>query len=736
MCLASLAADVVLPDPWRPTRAIDGRVAHEAEGPVARGQERGELLVDDLHDLLAGGEALEDLRAQRPLAHPRDEVLDDLEVDVRLEQRETDLAHRSIEVRFGHAAATGQPGEGLAEAVAEGVEHAEAGTLVTDDEDQVARRTPGGWCAGSGDTEASGVYAMPRAGAPGRRSRDVYPPPVTVDPLLDPVPPTHAELPSPGLRRNRAFMLLWSAATVSVFGSFVTRIALPFVAIETLRAGPIEIAALRAVDLVAALLVGFVAGAWVDRLRRRPVMIWADLGRAVLLGSIPVAAIGGWLTLAQVLLVSSLAAVLTTFFDVADKAYLPTVVGRAELVRANGALAATSSAMEFLAFGAAGFLVKLLTAPIAIAIDACSFIISAGFLGGIRRPEPPPPPAADREPISTEIREGMRIVVRDPVLRGLLWGTIGLAAMWGVFGSTWLLFANGDLGLDAAVIGVVAALGGFGSLVGALLAERMAGRFGLGRLVVASLLVAALGNLLIPLAPAGMPLVAVAFLVGQQLIGDTAVTVYDVTEISMRQARVEDRHLGRVNATVRVVMVLAMLVGTVVGGLVAEAVGLRCGGVPRAAVRAGRCARPVSLTGVARGARGRRAAVGLPPPARTARPMRSAQAGLASAARRHPGDHPASSSTRTAVSRMDPTFSMSSSSRPAPVPAASHSRARARSSTRPAVGEDESRSSMIASGAVILTTSTGTTIASRTAWSMPASATEPASTKRSTPASR
>ena len=398
---------------------------------------------------------------------------------------------------------------------------------------------------------------------------------MTLDPLLDPVPPTHVELPSPGLRRNRAFMLLWSAATVSVFGSFVTRIALPFVAIETLGAGPLEIAALRAVDLVAALLVGFVAGAWVDRLRRRPVMIWADLGRAVLLGSIPVAAIGGWLTLAQVLLVSSLAAVLTTFFDVADKAYLPTIVSRAELVRANGALAATASAMEFLAFGAAGFLVKLLTAPIAIAVDACSFIVSAAFLGGIRRPEPAPPPAADREPISAEIREGMRIVAHDPVLRGLLWGTVGLSAMWGVFGATWLLFANGELGLDAAVIGVVAALGGFGSLMGALFADRVAGRFGLGRLVVASLLVAALGNLLIPLAPAGMPLVAVAFLVGQQLIGDTAVTVYDVTEISMRQARVEDRHLGRVNATVRVVMVLATLVGTVVGGLLAEAIGLR-----------------------------------------------------------------------------------------------------------------------------------------------------------------
>lgn len=402
-----------------------------------------------------------------------------------------------------------------------------------------------------------------------------YPPAVTSDPLLDPVPPLHDVVPGRGLRHNRAFVLLWSAATVSVFGSFVTRIALPFVAIETLRAGPVEVAVLRSSELVAALLVGFVAGAWVDRLRRRPVMIWADLGRAVLLGSIPVAAIGGWLTLVQVFAVAGLAAVLTTFFDVADRAYLPTVVGRAELVRANGALSATSAAVEFTAFGAAGFLVRLLTAPIAILIDAASFVVSAVLLGSIRRPEPPPPPAADREPILREIRAGLALVAHDPILRGLLWGTLGLSAMWGVFGAVWLLFANTTLGLDAAVIGVVAALGGFGSLLGALLAERIAGRFGLGRLVVVSLLFAALGNLLIPLAPVGLPVVAIALLVGQQLIGDTAVTIFDVTEVSMRQARVTDRQLGRVNATVRVVMVLAQLAGTVFAGVVAEAVGLR-----------------------------------------------------------------------------------------------------------------------------------------------------------------
>jgi MFS family permease len=398
---------------------------------------------------------------------------------------------------------------------------------------------------------------------------------VTSDPLLDPVPPTHDVTPTPGLWRNGAFLRVWSAATISVFGSFVTRIALPFVAILTLHAGPIEVAVLRSLDLVAALLVGFVAGAWVDRLRRRPVLIWADLGRAVLLGSIPVAAIGGWLTLPQVFVVSALAAVLTTFFDVADRAYLPTVVGRADLVRANGALAATSSAVEFAAFGVAGFLVNLLTAPIAIAVDACSFVVSAVLLGTIRRPEPPPPPASEREPVVHEIREGLRLVVRDPVLRGLAWGTMGLAAMWGVFGATWLLFVTDDLHLDPAVIGVVAALGGFGSLLGALLAERAVVRFGLGRVVLVSLLFAALGNLLIPLAPPGLPLVAIACLIGQQLIGDTAVTVFDVTEVSVRQARVGDRQLGRVNATVRVAMVTAQLAGTLVGGVLAEVIGLR-----------------------------------------------------------------------------------------------------------------------------------------------------------------
>src|SRR6476646_10701899 len=203
------------------------------------------------------------------------------------------------------------------------------------------------------------------------------------------------------LWRNSAFRGVWAASTVSVFGSLVTRIALPLVAILVLGVGSVEMSILRSLDLVAALVFGLVAGAWVDRLRRR-LLIWADLGRAVLLGSIPVAFVLGVLTFPHLLVVTGLAAVLTVFFDSADNAYLPTVVERERLTDANAALSASGSASEFLAFGLGGVLVQVLSAPVTIAIDAVTFLVSAVLLGSIRTEEPPPPPAAAREPVMAE----------------------------------------------------------------------------------------------------------------------------------------------------------------------------------------------------------------------------------------------------------------------------------------------------------------------------------------------
>jgi MFS family permease len=377
------------------------------------------------------------------------------------------------------------------------------------------------------------------------------------------------------LWQNTAFVRVWSAATISIFGSLVTRIALPLAAILVLGAGAFEVAILRGLELGATLLVGLAAGAWVDRLRRRPVLIWADLGRAALLASVPVAFALGVLTLWQLFAVSGLAAVLTTFFDAADNAYLPTIVERERLVDANAALAASGSASEFMAFGISGFLVQLLTAPLAIAVDALSFLGSALLLGSIRTQEGPPPPKADREPVLDEIRDGLRLVIHDPVLRAFAGAQMALSALWGIFGATWFLFVLDELRLEPWVLGVVAGVGGFSSFIGAIVAARATRRWGIGPVAIWAMVLSAIGNAFIPLAPAGLPLLAIGCLVMQQLVADSAVTVYDITEVSVRQTLVRDRALGRVASTFRVASGLAQLVATIAAGILAEVIGLR-----------------------------------------------------------------------------------------------------------------------------------------------------------------
>lgn len=395
------------------------------------------------------------------------------------------------------------------------------------------------------------------------------------EPLLDPKFPPPDELPTASLWRNGAFQRFWAAATISIFGSLITRVALPFVAIVNLNADSVGVALVRSMELIAGIGVGLAAGAWVDRLRRRPVMIWADLGRAGILALIPLAWLGGWLSLPLLLLVTFLTAVLTTFFDAADNAFLPTIVPRADLVRANGALAASGSVSEFAAFGSAGFLVQILTAPIAILVDAVSFVVSAVMLATVRVREAPPPTKSEREPVLREIRIGLSLVVRNPILRAITLASMANHVMWGAFGALWYLFAIEELGLDAAAIGIVAAVGGISSLFGALLTPRLTRRLGVGRVVIAGVLFGMLGSYFIPLAPVGAPLIAMAFLIGQQLVTDPAMTAFDITDTSIRQVVVHDRQLGRVNATVRFAVLVAQLAAVLVAGVLALEIGLR-----------------------------------------------------------------------------------------------------------------------------------------------------------------
>jgi predicted MFS family arabinose efflux permease len=266
-------------------------------------------------------------------------------------------------------------------------------------------------------------------------------------------------------------------------------------------------------------------------------------------------------------------AVLTTFFDVADRAFLPTVVGRERLVQANSTLTASSSAAEFVGFGAGGWLIQILTAPIAIAIDALSFVASALLLGRIRAKEPPPSPVEDREPVLREIVTGLRLTLGHPILRPLALADASVAGFWGVFGAVYLVFAT-EIGFPPGVIGLIAAVGGLTSLVGAALAGRAVRRLGVGRFFIGAAVLVTIGNAFIALTP-DAALLGLLCLIAQQVLSDSAMTAFDVVSVSIRQATVEDRLLGRVAASYHVLAMAAMLVGTALGGIVAETLGIR-----------------------------------------------------------------------------------------------------------------------------------------------------------------
>jgi len=378
---------------------------------------------------------------------------------------------------------------------------------------------------------------------------------------------------APGsLWRHRDFVKLWVAQTVSMGGSLVGRFAIPLVAVLTLEAGPSEVATLRVAGLLPAFFVALAAGAWVDRVRRRPLMIWTDLGRAALLLAIPVAAVLGMLGLELLIVVSLAVGTLTTFFDVAYRSYLPSLVRREQLVEGNSKLAASSAVVEVASFGGAGWLVQLVTAPFAILIDALSFVASAFALWRIRTPEAPIL-AEDRTGAWSEIREGLRFVLGAPLLRALI-VTAGLSALFlHMWVSMLTLFVARDLAIEPGLLGMLYAIGGVTALAGASVAERVVARFGPGPTLVACLVLTNASLLFVPLA-AG-PLLTVVLFVGAQQLFDGPAVIYEIGESSVIQAIAPERLIGRVVAAHGFVSSCAMLAGTVIGGIIGELVGAR-----------------------------------------------------------------------------------------------------------------------------------------------------------------
>jgi MFS family permease len=377
---------------------------------------------------------------------------------------------------------------------------------------------------------------------------------------------------SSGLWRSRAFVLYWAGQTVSQLGSGIGGTALPLTALLVLQATPVQMGLLTAMGAVPVLVLGLPAGVWVDRVRRRRILIAADLGRALLLASVPLAAALGSLRLGQLYLVAALVSLCTICFTIADESFLPSLVSREDLVKANSALGASDSLAEIGGSALGGVLVQAISAPRAVLIDALSFLSSAICLARMRVTEPAPPAVCRH--VWHELREGLRLVLGDPLLRALA-GSSGTFYFFGsFFGALYGLYAVRVLGFSPALLGLTIAVGGIGALVGALWAPRLVRRAGLGPVLSGSLLLAGAIQLPVPLAT-GPFVCVVALLMAAQFCGDVAIAVYLINEVSLRQALVTDRLRGRANACMQYLTTGVAPLGALLAGALGETLGVR-----------------------------------------------------------------------------------------------------------------------------------------------------------------
>jgi MFS family permease len=371
-------------------------------------------------------------------------------------------------------------------------------------------------------------------------------------------------------------MRLWTAETVSQVGTQVTQLALPLVAIVVLATTPFEVSLLETAAFLPFILLGLPAGVWVDRLRRRPILIVGDLGRAIALATIPAAYMLDVLTIWQLYAVAFVVGCLTVFFDVAYQSYLPSLVDREDLVEGNAKLEISRSGAALVGPTIAGLLVEIVKAPMAILVDSLSYLGSAFFVFLIRRREPEvvhPDVAAggERPGMREDIAQGIRYVVGHRYLRWIALSTATSNLFTNMLFAILLVYLVRELGLTAGVIGVIFALGNLGFLSGAVVATRLERRIGLGAAIILGAVVSSLGMLLVPLATQQT---AFVFLVASGLLGGFGGVVYNVNQVSFRQAITPERMQGRMNATMRFIIWGTIPVGTVIGGVLGTVIGL------------------------------------------------------------------------------------------------------------------------------------------------------------------
>jgi len=386
------------------------------------------------------------------------------------------------------------------------------------------------------------------------------------------VPPRKPRWRSLGLSKD--FNRLWTAESVSLVGTEVTTLALPLMAVYLLDAGPVEVGLLGTASWLPYVLFTLLVGVWGDRIRRRRVLVAADLARAVFLGAIVVLAMTGVLTVPLLLVLAFLVGIGNVVFEVFYYSYVPTLVPADQLLGANSRLQASESTAQIAGPGIGGLLVQFFTAPIALLVDAVSFVFSGFMVSRIRTPEPAPEDTGDQGRILAQIRAGLALTWRNRVLLTLV-GTAAicnLTAYWIM--ALFPLLCVRLLGLNAGVIGMIISVGAIGAFLGAAVCGPITRRIGVGQATLWTLLGECVGFLIMPFAPAHSGFAIPVLIAGWFIVGFSA-AVSRVVSISIRQTVTPNNMLSRVNATHRFVSYGVVAVGTSVGGLLGSAFGIR-----------------------------------------------------------------------------------------------------------------------------------------------------------------
>jgi len=375
------------------------------------------------------------------------------------------------------------------------------------------------------------------------------------------------------LWRDHDFVQLWLAQSVSAFGARISREGLPIAAVLGLGASPAEVGLLAALSNGPALIVGLAAGGLVDRSKRRGLMMAADILRAAVLATIPVAALLHVLALPQLYLAAALVGAASVLFEIADHAYLPALVAREDLTRANASLSATESVAEIGGPALAGALFQIVAAPFAIAINAATYLLSAVFLADIRKPEPQPDPEPHAR-WTDDVKLGFGATWRHPLVRPIYLMAAAQSLAGGVFSALYTIFCVRVVGLSPGLFGLTVAAGGVGALAGSALAGWMSRRLGVGPSILWAQLGLALSIGLIPLAPADRA-GGMAVLVTSQFLGDVTAVAALILGASLRQTVLPPAVLGRIGATFKATSGGLAVAGALAGGALGEALGVR-----------------------------------------------------------------------------------------------------------------------------------------------------------------